>query len=116
MVTEKIGTFYQGTLTGAELQRAVTEAWTEIARNPDALAELGVDAETASTAAFSVDAERIGFEGILLGIVIAWAGEAAWEGTKKMSELIVTKVRDRHGVDAIGEATDSESSPSNPSS
>jgi hypothetical protein len=109
MATEKIGTFRQGTLTGAELQDAVAEAWAEIVEDPDMLAELGVDSETASTAKFSVDEEG-GFiaEGILLGIVIAWAGEAAWEGTKKLSELVVTKVRARHGEDAIGDEVDDE--------
>lgn len=110
MVTEEIGIFYQGTLTGVELQDAVAEAWAEIARNRDELAELGVDSEIASTATFSVDEEG-GFivEGILLGIAIAWAGEAAWEGTKKMSELIVTKVRAKHGEDAIGDEFDGKS-------
>jgi hypothetical protein len=112
MATEEIGIFYQGTLTGAELQDAVAEAWAEIARSQDALAELGVDSETAATATFSVDEEG-GFvvEGILLGIAIAWAGEAAWEGTKKLSELIVTKVRARHGEDAIGDEFHGESGP-----
>jgi hypothetical protein len=112
MPTTKIGTFYQGTLTGTELQDAVAEAWAEIERDPDMLVELGVDSQTASTATFSVDEEG-GFvaEGILLGIVIAWAGEAAWEGTKKMSTLIVTKVRARHGEDAIGDEVDDESDP-----
>jgi hypothetical protein len=112
MTTEKIGTYRQGTLTGTELQDAVAEAWAEIAGDPDLLAELGVDSQTASTATFSVEEEG-GFiaEGILLGIAIAWAGEAAWEGTKKMSELIVTKVRARHGEDAIGEEVDSEGDP-----
>ena len=72
MATEKIGTFHQGTLTGTELQDALTEAWAEIARDPAMLAELGVDSQAASTATFSVDEEG-GFiaEGILLGIFIA---------------------------------------------
>lgn len=109
MTTEKIGTFHQGTLTGPELRDAVAEAWAEIARDPDLLAELGVDSKTASTVTFSVDEEG-GFvaEGILLGIAIGWAGGAAWDGTKKLSKLIAAKVRARHGEDAIGDEVDDE--------
>jgi hypothetical protein len=109
MTTEKIGTFRQGTLTGSELQDAVAEAWAEIAKDPDLLAELDVDSQTASTVTFSVDEEG-GFvaEGILLGIAVGWAGGAAWDGTKKLSKLIVTKVRARRGEDAIGDEVDDE--------
>jgi hypothetical protein len=112
MTTKQIGTFRQGVLTGPELQDAVAVAWSEIADDPGALAELGIDARTASSVTFSVKEEG-GFiaEGILLGILVAWAGEAAWEGTKKASGLIVAKVRQRHGEDAIGNQIDDDGDP-----
>jgi hypothetical protein len=104
----KIGKFKQGSLTGAKLRDALTAAWAEIASDPDALAELGIDSATASPATFSVDEEG-GFVGetILIGIFIHWAGEATWKGTGK----IVAKVRARHGSDAIGEQVDDEGKP-----
>jgi hypothetical protein len=112
MATEKVGIFYQGTLTGSELQDAVAEAWADIARNPNTLSEFGINSETATTPTFSVEEEG-GFvaEGILLAIFIGWAGGAAWDGTKKLNKLIVTKVRERHGEDAIGDEFDDESGP-----
>jgi len=101
----KIGTFEQGSLSGPKLRDALADAWAEIASDPDALAELGVDSATASRATFSVDEEG-GFlvETIVVGIFIHWAGEATWKGTAKVFE----KVRAKHGDDAIGPRVDGE--------
>jgi len=102
MATGEIGAYVQGELTGDELETALAEAWNELKSDPTVMNQLGLDGETASTITFQVH-EPGGFvaEGILITIGVAWAGAAIWDGTKKLGDVVIARVRARHGDDAV---------------
>ena len=103
MHTQAVAWYSQGALTGMRLQTALNDAMSTLSGDDVDLPGLGLGEADLREARFTVQEEG-GFivEGILLAIAIGAGGNITADAAKALWGIVLRRVRDKYGDDAVG--------------
>src|SRR5438132_769272 len=105
MYEQIVGVYMQGTASGSELDKAIKAALEEILQDPAAREELRgfrVDEDDLREIKFTVKQKPgIGPGAVIIAIAVAAAGELAADGAKALWRLVLRRVKQREGTDAL---------------
>jgi hypothetical protein len=101
-----VGEYAQGAISGNELQQAIDTAMEEVLTDPAALGELarhGIDEQALRNVTFSVEQKPgLGPAAVLIQISIQVASTLTAGGITALWVLVLRRVKQRKGHDAVG--------------
>lgn len=109
--------YTRGAISGPELQDSINAAMEEILTDPAALDELaryGLGEQALRSASFSVTEETVGLEAATQILVTTAGYELTSNGLRALQDLVLRRVRQRMGGDAVGKAIRSLGPPPGP--
>lgn len=102
-MTSRVAVYEQGAMVGSDLQNALNSAMLELAADPLALEQIGLNTDAAQSLHFTVDEEAgVVPAAIFLLILVPTASQLAADAIEAAFKAALERVRKKHGDDVVG--------------